>query len=186
MAEISGFEDLAEQVEDIADKFESMADKRGRESARKAIKKGVTDAMNESIVPEANELAPEGDWDDHHNPPGNDREGENATPGHLKRSIDHESVGWTGDTYRHRYGSTSPYEYVRVQEFGTNKTNYTITPNGDYPLSFEVDGERIAVEMVVHPGVEGQHFMEQALEQNAKTIEGYVGNAMRDLLDDQF
>jgi hypothetical protein len=185
MAQITGFEDLAEQIDDIADSFESMAENRGRESAREAIKQGVTDAMDERIINDAKALAPEGDWEDHHNPPGNDKEGENATPGHLKRSIDHEPVGWIGDTYRHRYGSTSPYEYVKVQEFGTHKKNYAITPNGDYPLSFEVDGERIAVEMVVHPGVEGSHFLERALEQNTKTIEGYVGNAMRELLEDQ-
>lgn len=186
MAQINGFGDLAEQVEEVADKFEAMSEKRGRDTAREAIQEGITDAMRERIVPEAKELAPEGDWDDHHNPPGNDKEGENASPGHLKDSIDHEPVGWIGDMYRHRYGSTSPYEYVAVQEFGTHKTNYTITPNGDYPLSFEVDGIRIATELVVHPGVEGQHFMENALENNVKTVEGYVGNAVREMLDDQF
>jgi HK97 gp10 family phage protein len=182
MTNITGFEDLADQIEELADNFDSMAERHGVETARQAIADGISDAMEERVVPEAKRMAPEGDWEDHHHK--NDRERERASPGHLADSIDHEQVGWVGDTYRHKYGSTSDYEYVKVQEFGTHKTNYTITPNGDYPLSFMDNGEPVVVEYVVHPGVEGSHFMENALQNNTNEINGYVGNAIQRLLDE--
>lgn len=189
MAQIVGFEELALQLEEVAESFDRMkGDPTGATSrtvsAKDAIADGIEKAMENKIVPEAKANAPEGTLDDHHG--ANDAEGERAGPGHLRRSIDHERIGWAGDSYGHRYGSTSPYEYVKVQEFGTTKQNYLITPNGDYPLRFEVGGFEIAVEYVVHPGVEGKHFMRNALKRNTNTIQGYVGNEIRELLKREF
>lgn len=184
-----GFEELADELRRVADSFEQMSERHGEDTAKEAIEIGIHRAMENNVIPDAKARAPRGDWSDHHHGPdkenSNDMEGERASPGHLKESIDHEQRGWTGDRYNHKYGSTSPYEYAKVQEFGTNKKHYEITPNGDYPLSFfwEKYGFNVQTKAVVHPGVEGSHFMERSLKDNTNQIRGHVGNAVKEALN---
>lgn len=189
MARISGFSDLERELGDIADSFDDLKeDPTGRTSrtisVKDAIAEGIRKGMENAVVPTAKNNAPVGSREDHHH--RNDEEGERARPGHLRESIEHEPDGWVGGTYRHRFGSTSPYEYAKVQEFGTRKKNYVITPNGDYPLRFEIGGEEIQVQYVVHPGVEGEHFMRDALRSNTHQIQGYVGNEIKQAIQRAF
>lgn len=85
--------------------------------------------------------------------------------------IDATSVGWRGDTFV--TGLDTDSEVVLAHEFGSgvhgDGTPYRIS-GGDEPLSFEVNGEQVVVEFVVHPGVEGKHFMRRAARRGADEI----------------
>jgi hypothetical protein len=172
MASFNGFGEFADELSELADEFDEMSGKVGRDpetgqftTVREAIQAGFNDALDEVLVPEAKERAPK-------------------ETGRLADSITHESRGWRGDTYRHAFGPTIDDEYARVQEFGTNKQNYRIEPNGDYPLSFEWDkrgGMRVAFAYVVHPGVEGSHYIERSIRNNIDTIESYVQENLEDV-----
>jgi len=170
--EINGFEELADRLEELADSFEtSLSDP---DDEKRAIQRGITQRMEDTVVPEAKTRVP-------------------VRTGRLKGSVAEESRGWDGEQYRHVYGSTLDEDYARVQEFGTRKTNYQITPNGDYPLQFNWSNappgfsNPVRFAFVTHPGVQVQQPgpMQSALEDNVSAIQGTVGNEVQQALEDK-
>jgi hypothetical protein len=168
MAEFTGFDDLSSRFIDLADDFDRIADDNelDEDTAKGAIRAGIDNAMD-VVVEDARALAPE-------------------DTGRLAASLSHRSEGWSGGRYRHWLGSSIRGEYPAVQEFGTRKTNYLITPNGDWPLRFywEKAGVTVRFQYVVHPGVEGSHFMRDALESNEQVISGSVGGYIKSAMDE--
>lgn len=170
--EINGFEELADELAELADSFEtSLSDP---DDEKRAIQRAITQRMEDTVVPEAKNSVP-------------------VRTGRLKASVAEESRGWTGDQYRHVYGSTLDEDYARVQEFGTNKKDYQITPNGDYPLKFDWSNappqfsNPVRFAFVTHPGVQVQQPgpMQSALDDNVSAIQGTVGNEVQKALEDK-
>jgi len=80
---IEGFSKLSRELDELATKFETKISDENDE--KRAIQRGVTKAMESTVVPEGESRVP-------------------VRTGRLKESIDHESLGWRGDTYNHNYG----------------------------------------------------------------------------------
>lgn len=169
--QITGFDDLADELDEIANAFDRMQSRAGTEAdAHGAIEEGVSRAMERVIVPEAK------------------REGRRHVPAKDAETIDHERGEWSADRYRHYFYATS--DLVKYHEFGTGRDagngGYVIRPNGDYPLGIPasrwtgpnhmVNGDtgKVHLEYVVHPGVRGKHFMQRALQDNANRTRGYI------------
>lgn len=194
--EVTGFGEFAEDLRDMAERFEDQISATGGgfrdpkvghfQNYRQAIQAGVERGMDRHVMPEAKANVPTGDADDHHwaTKNANDLEGERAPVGHMRDSLYHQSRGWQGDSYTHEYGSDSPYEYVAVQEYGTHKHEYDITPNGDYPLTFDWDkaGGTVHFEFVQHPGIEPKTRHEgpirSALYNNRQSIVREIDNTL--------
>jgi len=170
--EINGFEELADELEALADSFDTSLSDRNDE--KRAIKRAITQRMEDTVVPEAKRRVP-------------------VRTGRLQDSVDEESRGWTGDEYRHVYGSTLDEKYAEVQEFGTRESDYVITPNGDYPLRFNWSNapprmsNPVRFAFVTHPGVQVDQPgpMQSALQDNVAAIQGTVGNEVREALEDK-
>lgn len=159
----TGFHELEEELEDLAEDFEEAAEaERGNftyqnprdqnkfVSVKDAIAAGVDEAMD-NIVSDARLRA------------------ENYVPEEDARQIFHRTMDWRGDEYSHRYFSTS--DLVKYHEFGTgldgpSGRRYIIEPDDEEALSFywEKAGRVVTFEYVMHPGVQGKHFMEKALD----------------------
>lgn len=174
MATVSGFEEIADELEEIASAFDRMQSRKGTEmDAHGAIEEGVSTAMEREVVPQAR------------------AEARQYVPSGHENTIDHEEGEWYGDRYRHHFYSTS--DLVAYHEFGTGthgsgNGGYRITPNGDYPIAIPAhrwngpstfirstdQGEYVFFEYVWHPGVEEQRFMRDALEDNAQEMRGYI------------
>lgn len=93
---------------------------------------------------------------------------------------------WQGDTYR--AGLDTDDVVVLSHEGGsgqyTTRGPYKITPNGDHPLYFRVDGRPIIVNYVIHPGVRGKRFMQQAIrERRDEILEEALDEAQSTLAD---
>jgi hypothetical protein len=175
-----GFGELADELEELANRFDSI--QRG-EDARDAIEDGVYRALDQEIVPEAQSRA------------------ERHVGSGRARTITHRYGEWSAGRYRHYYYATD--DIVRYHEFGTGghagpghgtvdgrthdgRPGYIIRPRGNYPLGIPAQdwngpnwmvnskSGKVHLEYVVHPGVRGKHFMEQALRDNQQELSGYI------------
>lgn len=171
---IEGFSELQDDFQDMADAFERLSDRHDLtdDSVRAAISESIDEVGTEQMVPDAKENTPK-------------------DTGRLANSITYESRGWSGNTYRYVFGPTIDEEYAKVQEYGTRKKGYKITPKGDgYPLRFIWDppngpGHEVRFMFVVHPGVEGQHYVRDALRDNVRSIQGKTGPKIQKAMRDQ-
>lgn len=178
--EINGFHDLGVEIDRIANQFDKMSEKHGRNTARKAIENGVSEAFD-TIVKDAKEGASP------HVPPGEEE------------TIIHKSRGWLGDEYRH--DMTSDSVIVASHEFGSGihslegRGTVDVPGQGYFipkPLSkgpIRLTGHPndtaenpVIVEYVIHPGVEPKRFMHQALTENEAVIQGHVGNEIAQMI----
>lgn len=169
---IEGFGNLARELNKFSERIDEYAERHGARPSEveKKIDEAIVLALNEAIVPEAKRRAP-------------------VDTGALADSITYERMRRSPPVYQ--FGPDSSElpgdgEYARVQEYGTTKKEYPIEPRGDYPLSFywEKKGKHVAFEYVVHPGVEGKHYIRDALENNIHEVEGYVGLKMREIVEE--
>jgi len=196
MTEFSGFRDLADEMQKLADYYRSRkGSAQGRDpdtgqfaSPKPRIRKGIDRAMEEVVVPQARTDA------------------EESVPAYSAMTIDHESLEWKDEVYRHRYYATD--DLVRYHEFGTStkandKSKATIStfPNGQRGYRIPSEGkaaipaeewdgppemvyrdgdgkDAVIFDYVVHPGVAEQRFMRDALDHNSLTIEEYIANEL--------
>lgn len=177
------FEELGDKLEELAEKFERQRDQRqaqnpadnfkfvveeGKFDPKNRIGAGISKAMREDVVPDARR---------------------NATPRSEARSIRHSSSGWN----RHQLYSTS--DLIKYHEFGTStrasdQSQATINaPSGDgyviplegydsLPFGPDTLPNELEFQFVVHPGVEGKHFMRNALNRNLYSIEDAVAEEL--------
>lgn len=122
--------------------------------------------------------------------------------GEYASQIRDVSDGWADDTYRH--GLDTDSVVVRSHEHGTGRYNvdgrgtinasstdgdpgYRIS-GGDVggPLSFEVNGQRVTVDYVVHPGVKPKQFMSQTVDDYEERLADSVEEAVFDGIDRAF
>lgn len=196
MTRFSGFRDMADEFEKMAEYFRSRKGvDQGRDpdtgqfaSPKPRIRKGIDRAMDEIVVPEAQ------------------REAEESVPIQDAQTIDHQSDGWDGDTYKHQFYATS--DLVRYHEFGTSthandksratietfpngRRGYRIPSNGkaaipedewDGPPEMvyrDGDGKNaVILDYVVHPGVPEQRFMRDAIDYNSLRFEEYIAEEL--------
>lgn len=185
MTRVSGFEELADELEELSNAFDRIQSRKGTDAdASGAIEEGVRRAMDREIVPEAQ------------------REARQHVPTQDAQTISHERGEWAADRYRHFFYATS--DLVRYHEFGTGgratdpakgttegtdfrgRPGYIIRPRGDYPLGIpdsrwngpnwmvNSNTGKVHFEYVVHPGVHAKHFMRRALEDNAQEMRGFI------------
>lgn len=179
------FEELADKLEELAERFEQrrsdqtprdpetgrFQSPKGRFNPKQRIASGMSTAMREHVVPDAQTGA------------------SRYVPGKDAKTIRHEQFAWN----RHYLASTS--DLVKYHEFGTstrasdpskatinapNNGGYVIPQAGYDSLPFGPDNlpNELDFKFVVHPGVEGQHFMEIAVEQNLRNIEEAVAREL--------
>ena len=134
-----GREELEEDITEIEENVGDLTDRRGRYSLYKQIERQVDREVTSPILQNARRY-------------GREYVGDRVS------DIRAADGTWAGDTYR--TGLTTDNEVVLAHEYGSGQYGsgngpYKITPGGDNEaLSFEVNGYPVAVEYVVHPGVQ--------------------------------
>jgi len=184
------FQELADQLEELAEKFETRRQQRtpqdpetgqfrspeGRFNPKNRISSGISTAMRDDVVPDAQ------------------RGARRTVPESDARTIRHTKQAWN----RHFLVSTS--DLVKYHEFGTSTRasdpskatinapsggGYVIPREGYDNLPFGPDQvemmDELDFQFVVHPGVEGKHFMQNALNRNLHSIEEAVADELDDL-----
>lgn len=185
---VEGFEELGHKLDSLADRFEEKTTGRisgsGQDPqtssfispsglhAKDRIGIGIAKALEEDVIPEAR------------------RRGGDFVPNEDKQSIDYRRNTW----YNFDIGGN---DMVKYHEFGTStkatdKSKATINaPNGDgyvIPLDgydslpFGPDAvetmDELNFQFVVHPGVESQHFIREALYGNIWRIKQSVAREL--------
>lgn len=188
------FLELAETLEDVSDEFSEKAEGRisgsgisdgsfispQGQTVKGAIGQGVRDAFEgssgRSIVDQAKARA------------------SSHVTREAKETIQYEQQSWN----MHTFGAT--HDLIKYHEYGTgtraeDKERATINaPDGDgYVIPLEgydslpfgpgavKQMEELDFRFVVHPGVEGKHFMRDALRGNTWLIEEKVAERLDDL-----
>ena len=93
--------------------------------------------------------------------------------------VDHGLLkSWFIDTFSSEEASIkSPAEYARYVNDGTGP--YTITPNSAKALYWE--GASHPVKVVHHPGIKGQHFVENSINDVTGRLDGYFLRAISEV-----
>jgi hypothetical protein len=192
MARVSGFRELADDLEFLAQDFEQAAEEqkqsssqivRGRDplsgqfiTLKDAVAGGISKTLRDTTIPQASAEAQE------YLPSSSDR-GRSSNPQISQRSGD-----WQGDRYNHLFYSTN--DLVAHHEFGTGThgnrgsgSGYVIEPRDADALSFYWDkiGMQVTFNYVVHPGVEGQHFMQRALLQSTGDMKRNIAERIENM-----
>lgn len=116
--------------------------------------------------------------------------------GSYAETIDHTSLGWSGQHYRHGLGSDSVV--VDSHEYGSGRYNTNVSGGfssragyripgrtNDGPVTFTKNGQQITVEYVVHPGVKPKRFMQRAAESKADDVAEDVADELMDAIERQ-
>jgi len=156
---------IEEAIDDLRDIEEGLADtqrRTGRYSLYRQIEQTVEREVTSPILQRAKQL------------------GSKYIGNHV-RAIEAADGRWEGSTYR--TGLTSDSSIVLSHEFGSGQYGrgngpYVIEPgpSNEY-LVFEYRGHPITVEIVIHPGVRGKRFMQQAVRESQDEL-------ARELTDD--
>ena len=83
------------------------------------------------------------------------------------------------DIAEYSVGSTK--EYAAPTEYGS--APHPITPNGPYPLKFEIDGETIRTYHVDHPGTPAQPFLRPALNKHRTDLVENIQDEIEKVID---
>ncbi len=75
----------------------------------------------------------------------------------------------------------SPVDYSDDVEYGT--APHVITPNGDDPLTFQVDGEWVSTYHVDHPGTPAQPYLRPSLKQHESDLVANIAAEIEALLE---
>lgn len=187
------FRELGDKLQELADQFKQRGTGRISGSgqadglfvspqgfdAKRRIGAGINDAMNEQgtgIVDQAEQRA------------------SRHVPREAAATIQHKQIAWN----RHQFGAT--HELVKYHEYGTSTkaddtaratinapdgNGYVIPIDGYDSLPFGPDQVAMMDEMnfqfVVHPGVEGKHFLRDTLRGNTWLIEEKVAEQLDDI-----
>ena len=187
---VDGFEELGYRISELAERFESEATGvagqggQGRDpesgqflspesfEPKKRINVGIQKALDD-IVDQGRAAA------------------SRHVPDEDARTVTSESFNWN----RHRFGATS--DLVKHHEYGTstrasdpsratvnapNNDGYVIPLDGYDSLPFGPDAvdtmDSLNFRFVVHPGVEGKHFLRDTLEQNTWKIKRNIAREL--------
>jgi hypothetical protein len=158
----------AESVGDVADAIGDFRSRAGRNSYRRGIESGAEEELHKTVRPAVLRAARR-------------HVGEHAS------EIDFIDVGWNGRQYSIGVGTDSAI--VKSHEFGSGRFNtragrtggspngYRINPDGNNEaLAFDVGGQTVVVEHVVHPGVKPKGFMTEALRESADDVADTVAD----------
>jgi hypothetical protein len=166
----NGYREIARELDDVVDSLDEVLE-RGKgadeETVRGAIESGMDESMYRDALPLARTLAPK-------------------DTGALAASIGVDEKGWEAGRYRASIGS--PKEYAPVQEYGTRKKNYPITPKNGEWLRFywAKKGRTVFRRVVTHPGVEGKYFLRDSVRETQGTRRGRVVTELGETLEDGF
>lgn len=160
--DVDGFEEGADEFYDLSNRFEAVAmeiEEATRDSAEE---------VSEEIRDGAKRRAPVGEEDG----------------GDLQESIHIEERDWG-------FLIGSSLDHAKPTEFGTRhiygpSNPYEIEPDSAGALSFEVDGERVVVAKVEHPGVPAQPFLRPATDAAERQVKSTLRDHLRDLFSRYF
>ena len=145
---------FADDVEDLGDNIESITSRAGRYSMYRAIERAVDGELQNPVLRRAQALA------------------EKHVGSERTQTIKPVEGSWSGDTYTAGLGSNNVVVRAHAKGTGSHSSAgpYEITPNDGEQLAFEVGGNLITVDTVVHPGVRGKEFMQDAINQDLSDI----------------
>lgn len=156
MTSFSGFQELAEEFEDAADALEDAAG----DDVEEAIESGV-ETTARSVHRSAVRFVP-------------------VDEGDLRDSIQLRAL--VGRPLARQIVVTE--EYAHAVEYGRGLV--VITPKGDYPLRFTIDGETIVTNRVEQEPREAQPYLRPALNKNRSTLEREIKQELRRTLRQAF
>lgn len=147
--------EFKEDIDDMSDGLEQFASRMGTESMYRAIERAVDREIVNPVLQNARRMAEE-------------HVGERA------QTIRAVEGRWDGNTYT--AGITSDNEVVLTHEFGSGKYTttgeYRIDPKpGNDKLAFRAEsGRLVVVDYVMHPGVRGKRFMQEAMRDRTDEV----------------
>lgn len=160
----------AESVGDVADAIGRFRSRTGRDSYRRGIESGAEEELYKTVQPAVMRAA-------------------RRYVGEHASEIDAVDVGWNGREYTIGVGTDSAI--VKSHEYGSGRYNtqagrtggspngYRINPDGsNEALAFDVGGETVVAEYVVHPGVKPKGFMTRAIRASADDVADTVADAI--------
>lgn len=162
-------EEAIDDLDDIEDGLADVQRRTGRYSLYRQIEQTVDREVTTPILQRAKQL------------------GRNYVGDHV-RAIEAADGRWEGSQYR--TGLTSDSAIVLSHEFGSGQYGagngpYVIEPgpSNEY-LVFEYEGHPITVEMVIHPGVRGKRFMQQAVRESQDELARELADDVQQTLED--
>lgn len=160
-------EEAAEDVGDMADGLANATKKEHPDSIHSSIERSINKNVSNPILQRAKQL-------------GSEHVGDRVD---TIRPVDGE---WKGEVYT--AGIRSLNEIVLSHEYGSGQyhdgSKYKISPQGDGTLAFSWNGRPVAFNYVMHPGVRGKRFMQQAVREMAdKTIQDAADDVQQSLED---
>lgn len=157
----------ADEVGDMSDGLENATKKNHPDSIKKSIERSINDNVANPILERARTL-------------GSEHVGDRVS---KIRPVEGD---WKGDVYT--AGIASDNEVVLSHEYGSGQYNsgskYKISPKGDGKLAFSMGGRPVVVEYVMHPGVRGKRFMQQAVREGADQAIRDAGDEAQQTLED--
>lgn len=79
------------------------------------------------------------------------------------------------------YAVGTTKKYAPSVEYGSDP--HPITPNGPYPLRFQVNGEWVVTDKVEHPGTPMQAFLRPALHKHRSSLINNIRDEIESLID---
>jgi len=158
-----------DDLEDLSDGIEDVQRRTGRYSLYRQIEQTVDREVTSPILQRAKQLGRE-------------------HVGNHVRTIEAADGRWEGSQYR--TGLTTDSEIVLSHEYGSGRYGagngeYVIEPGpGEEYLVFEYEGHPITVEMVIHPGVRGKRFMQQAVRESEDKLTQELADDVQETLED--
>jgi hypothetical protein len=163
------------EIADIAAGLENFVDGEGPGNAEYAIEESVVGSFRRVVEPLAKTNAAQ-------------------YVGSYANDIESVYAGWDGNTLTvgldtddevvlsHEYGSGSynPRTPTRTVD---GRTGYLIR-SASGPVAFNIGGSNVIVEFVIHPGVESQGFLAEAVSDTASKVLNDAGDAVHDALEE--
>lgn len=139
-------QEAADDVGDMSDSLENATKDNHPDSIKKSIERAINNQIANPILERARQL-------------GQKHVGDRVS------KIRPVEGNWKGDVYT--AGIASDNDVVLSHEYGSGRyhsgSKYKIEPDGKGALAFSMNGRPVVVDYVMHPGVRGKRFMQQAV-----------------------
>lgn len=143
----------ADEVGEMADGLDKATKDSHPDSIKSSIQRAIDEEMTNPILERAKQLG-----DEH--------------VGDRVQYIKPVKGKWAGDVYTAGIGSDN--DVVLSHEYGSglyhSGEKYKIEAGDNGPLAFRMNGRPIRVNYVMHPGVRGKRFMQQAVRERADEV----------------